>query len=237
METLPALAVIAAGYLVGTISFARMILGRSGATAGVVRVPTEGSEDLELDTVSATAVGDQLGPWWGLATSLLDMLKTVAVMVGALLLLPEGDYHLLAGVASIVGHNYPVWFRFRGGRGESPLVGGLLVVDAIGFVIANTVGLIIGTAVGRVLAARWIGHVLIIPWMFVVRGAPEGFFALAMSFFYFLALNAELGQLRRVGAEGAMPPEQEIADAIGMGAFWRRVEPFSVPRLLARSKD
>ncbi len=44
---------------------------------------------------------------------------------------------LLVALFGVIGHNLPVYYRFRGGRGESPIIGSLLVINWFGLIITN----------------------------------------------------------------------------------------------------
>ena len=65
---------------------------------------------------------------------LLDMLKAIlAVWVGGYI---AGDgFGVWCGFVAIVGHCYPVWLRFKGGKGISSLFGVMLAVSPLCFVI------------------------------------------------------------------------------------------------------
>jgi glycerol-3-phosphate acyltransferase PlsY len=77
----------------------------------------------------ARNVGRLLGPWGFAAVLLLDLGKgALAVWVGRRI---GGDVFsaVLALLAVTIGHIWPVQLRFRGGKGVSPSLGGLLVLD------------------------------------------------------------------------------------------------------------
>ncbi|MDR2527731.1 MAG: glycerol-3-phosphate 1-O-acyltransferase PlsY [Synergistaceae bacterium] len=74
--------------------------------------------------IGATNVRRVLGQGWAVFVSVADMLK------GALPLLLAGAststapwFLSLAGVAAVMGHNYPVWLKFKGGKGVATTYG------------------------------------------------------------------------------------------------------------------
>lgn len=80
-------------------------------------------------------------------TWVLDMAKAIAaVLIGGAL----GGATLAAwcGFVAIVGHCYPVWLRFRGGKGISSLFGVLLAISPISFITCGVMWLIVALASG-----------------------------------------------------------------------------------------
>ena len=69
------------------------------------------------------------GFWPGLLTALLDMLKATASVWIAKAVLPLDIQPLgmaLAGLCAILGHNYSLFLKFKGGAGGAPCVGGAI---------------------------------------------------------------------------------------------------------------
>ena len=100
-----AIAVVAA-YLLGSIPF--------GYLAGLVRgvdIRTVGSRN-----VGATNVFRTLGKPIGIAVMALDIGKGVVAVVIARMI-SDDPWPLIAAGAAVLGHVYPVWLRFRGGKG------------------------------------------------------------------------------------------------------------------------
>ncbi len=107
----PALA-LAIGYILGSIPFG-VILTRLGG-AGDLRQIGSGN-------IGATNVLRTGRKGLAAATLLLDMAKgSVAVLLVAALFPGEGP---LGAIGAFVGHCYPVWLRFRGGKGVATLMG------------------------------------------------------------------------------------------------------------------
>ena len=109
---LPALVVLL-GYLLGSIPFG-IILTRIGG-AGDLRQIGSGN-------IGATNVLRTGRKGLAAATLLLDGLKgTAAVFLGEWLL--PGGGGLMAGGMAFLGHCYPVWLRFAGGKGVATMLG------------------------------------------------------------------------------------------------------------------
>ena len=96
--------------------------------------------------IGATNVLRSGGKGLGAATFLLDMLKgCAAVWLGAWLAsvllpnMPYRDAQALAAVSAVVGHMFPVWLRFRGGKGVATGFGVFLVAAPLAALAAITV--------------------------------------------------------------------------------------------------
>jgi glycerol-3-phosphate acyltransferase PlsY len=113
-------------YLLGAVPFGWLI-GRAHG----VDVLRQGSGN-----IGATNVGRLLGKRWGVAVFLLDFAKgAVPVLLARLLPEPEGvelwphTLPVVAGVSAFLGHLFPVYLGFRGGKGVATgagVVAGLL---------------------------------------------------------------------------------------------------------------
>ncbi|MDB5641194.1 MAG: glycerol-3-phosphate acyltransferase [Hyphomicrobiales bacterium] len=106
------------GYLLGSIPFGLIITKLGGA--GDVRAI--GSGNIGATNVLRTGRKDL-----AIATLLLDALKgTVAVLIASAFFSREAM--LVAGLGAFLGHLYPVWLRFKGGKGVATFLGCLLGV-------------------------------------------------------------------------------------------------------------
>ncbi len=101
------------GYLAGSVPFAYLLARRRGID---VRVAGSGN-------VGAANVLRTTGPWRGVIVMGLDMSKGIAAVAIANLLAGGTALIALTGAAAIVGHIYPVWLRFHGGKGVAVAAG------------------------------------------------------------------------------------------------------------------
>lgn len=120
------------GYLLGCFSTGLILSGREG-----VDLRKEGSK-----STGATNVTRVMGIRHGAITFLGDSLKgLVSVLLGSLLMGRNGA--ILAGLFTVIGHNWPVFYQFKGGKGIASSCGILLylfpVEALIGFVLAIAV--------------------------------------------------------------------------------------------------
>ena len=122
------------GYLSGSISFARLVARRAapGKELSLIQLPIPNTDLVfESDSISATMVRMQVGTRYGCLTAIVDMVKVALPVLAFRLLQPEQPYFLVAAAAGVVGHNWPIYHRFKGGRGESTIIGGMLAIDPL----------------------------------------------------------------------------------------------------------
>ncbi|MCU1382991.1 MAG: plsY [Acidobacteria bacterium] len=105
--------VVLAAYLIGSIPFALLLARLWGADLRLV-----GSGNL-----GATNVMRASGPAAGVLVALLDMAKGAASVWLAGRVSDGAELPAVAGLAAIIGHVYPIWLRFRGGKGVATACG------------------------------------------------------------------------------------------------------------------
>jgi glycerol-3-phosphate acyltransferase PlsY len=164
-------AVIIIAYLLGSIPFGYLIV-RASRGADVRETGSGGT--------GATNVSRRAGKRAGVITLLLDVLKGAAAVLIVLwilgLLSREGQadsavqsvywWVAAAAVATIVGHVYPVWLRFRGGKGVATGVGVFLVLAPIAVALAGVIFVVVVAStryvsLGSVLAAAAIPFLML----------------------------------------------------------------------------
>ncbi|OWK29768.1 glycerol-3-phosphate 1-O-acyltransferase PlsY [Sphingomonas mucosissima] len=128
---MPPLAALMLGYLLGSIPFGVLLTRAAGA--GDLRQIGSGN-------IGATNVLRTGRKGLAAATLLLDLAKGWCAVVIATALLPDNEQ--LAAAGAFVGHCYPVWLKFRGGKGVATLMGIVLALQP---------------ALGLVYAAVWLG--------------------------------------------------------------------------------
>jgi glycerol-3-phosphate acyltransferase PlsY len=105
------------GYLLGSIPFGLLLTRISGL--GDIR--GTGSGNIGATNVLRTGRKGLAG-----ATLVLDGLKGAAAVLIAQALLYDQDTALLAGLAAVLGHLFPIWLRFKGGKGVATGLGVLV---------------------------------------------------------------------------------------------------------------
>lgn len=116
--------IIAFGYLIGSIPFAFLLSRRRGIDLRHV-----GSGNVGATNVLRTSgVSDAV-----IAMSLDALKGSIAVLVASRMALGPATT-VAAGLASVIGHVYPVWLHFKGGKGVATAAGvfGVLAPAALG---------------------------------------------------------------------------------------------------------
>lgn len=149
------------GYLLGSVPFGLLLTRLTGA--GDLRAVGSGN-------IGATNVLRTGRKGLAAATLLLDLGKGLAAVLLARASWPDGEPLVAAGAAvgAVLGHCFPVWLKFRGGKGVATLAG-------VCFGLAWPIGL--------VYAALWLGilaalRVSSLSGMAAAIGAPIAAFAL-----------------------------------------------------------
>ena len=140
-------AALVIGYLLGSIPFGLLLTRAFGA--GDLRSIGSGN-------IGATNVLRTGRKGLAAATLILDAAKGAVAVFAASWIGP--DYALMGGFAAFIGHCYPVWLRFRGGKGVATMLGiALAVAWPVGLVFAGVwlgaLALFRYSSVGGMLAA------------------------------------------------------------------------------------
>ncbi|MGH9254364.1 MAG: glycerol-3-phosphate 1-O-acyltransferase PlsY [Vicinamibacterales bacterium] len=111
------------GYLVGSVPFSFLLARRRG-----VDLRLAGSGNIGAGNVLRTS-----GVSYALAAVCLDAAKGALAVVVAQRLTAGPAMPVVAGLAAVIGHIYPVWLQFRGGKGVATAAGvfGVLAPGAV----------------------------------------------------------------------------------------------------------
>lgn len=202
MDALAAALLVAGAYLLGSIPTGLLIGKRMG-----VDVRTQGSGN-----IGATNVARTVGKKVGLLVLVLDALKgalPVALFIGLDLAAridlgaPIDPYLLTAvGLAPIAGHCFPIWLRFRGGKGVATALGVFLVVEPLSL----AVGVVLFTllyAAFRIVSIGSMAASIAIPIAAAILGRPLPVIALAACGAV-IVLGKHHGNIRRLLGRGEL---------------------------------
>ena len=107
---------VALGYVFGSIPFGLVLTRLAGK--GDIR-------DIGSGNIGATNVLRTGSKWLAMLTLILDCLKaTAAILIAQRLIAPDAGPSAAAG--AIIGHLYPIWLKFQGGKGVATFLGVLI---------------------------------------------------------------------------------------------------------------
>jgi glycerol-3-phosphate acyltransferase PlsY len=180
------LVVVAGSYLLGSIPFGYLI-GRIGG----IDIRESGSCN-----IGATNVVRVLGKRYGYPVFVLDFLKGFGAVKLSMLLAtrPPPDFSspelfgIIAAACSIVGHSYPLWLRWKGGKGVATAAGAVFALTALGGLIALATWIAIFWLTRYVSVASVTAAVVLPFAIFVMSWRNQG----AKTIFYFSICAAGL---------------------------------------------
>jgi glycerol-3-phosphate acyltransferase PlsY len=220
----PLIASLAAvvGYLCGSISFARLVSRIVAPQEDITKteIEVDGSEEtFDMGSVSATTVSMHIGPRFGFLTVVMDMLKITIPTLAFKRLYPEAPYSLMAATAGMVGHIWPIYHSFKGGRGLSAVYGGMFAIDWIGVFATSLGGMVLGLFVIRDFLVAYMGGLwLIIPWLwFRTHDLGHLAYGIAINIIFVLAMIPEIKQYLKFRREGKGEDLLEVMQLTGMG--------------------
>jgi glycerol-3-phosphate acyltransferase PlsY len=156
-------------YLLGSVS-GSMVMGRFRH----VDIRKSGSGN-----AGGTNAFRTQGFWFALVVVIIDIGKgaLAAGLLPALNLGPAADagpqayLPLACGFAAVVGHCYPLWYGFRGGKGAATAVGALMVIEPAVILPMLLTWLLALTITGWVGLGTMLAAISLVP-AFVLLGAP-----------------------------------------------------------------
>ena len=128
---IPYLVMVPVAYLLGSLPFG-LILGK---LVKGVDVRDYGSGKTGMTNVLRT-----VGVKSAALALILDMGKSILAVVLTRIFFDSAGADAAAALAALVGHNWPIFVGFRGGRGTAPGWGGLIILSPIAGLVAALVG-------------------------------------------------------------------------------------------------
>lgn len=126
------LIIVLFAYLLGSIPFGVI----AGKLAKNVDIRDYGSGATGMTNVQRT-----VGTPAAALVLILDMTKAVLAVVFAKMFLDSPGAEAAAALAVVFGHNWPIFIRFRGGRGTASGWGGLIILSPMAGLVAALVGI------------------------------------------------------------------------------------------------
>lgn len=199
------LIVIVVAYLIGSIPFGYLIVRHK--VGDDIRETGSGG-------TGATNVSRRAGKAAGVFTLVLDALKGVLAIFVAQIIIGEGGPSIdwltaTAAIAAIAGHIFPVWLRFRGGKGVATGVGVFLMLAPIALFVAAILFVVVVwitkyVSLGSMVAAAMIPLFVFMDMIFIKPISNLQPLLVAAVAGAMLIIFAHRGNIRRL-AEGTEP--------------------------------
>lgn len=176
-----------AGYLLGSIPFGMVIARIMGL--GNLR-------DIGSGNIGATNVLRTGNKKAAALTLFFDAGKGAAIVLLARAISSEGAAQI-SGLAAIIGHCFPVWLKFKGGKGVATYFGLLLALTPLVGVIAGALWLVVAavsrySSLAALVAAGWAPMIV----LFVTDGQLF-LLTIVLAILIYLRHGANIGRLRR----------------------------------------
>jgi len=189
-----------AAYLLGAIPFGLIIARLQRG----IDIRDHGSGNIGTSNVLRT-----LGRKAALLTLGGDLMKGyVSVLLGRLFEVPE-PWLVAAGVAAIIGHNWPAYVGFRGGKGVATSFGAALALMPHIAFLALAVYLAVAAVSRYTSLAALIGSASLVLWVHILRASrPQVLFSLISAVLIYLRHRENIQRLisgteRRIGEKVA----------------------------------
>lgn len=183
-------------YLLGSIPFGLLVARKVKG----IDIRNHGSHSM-----GATNVFRVVGKGWGILVLFLDSLKGyLAVKIPELWMGNSVPFYvlILCGLAAVLGHTFPVWLGFRGGKGIATSLGVFLALAFLPTIITFALWAVV-FAVTRIISLSSLAATVFFPFAILIgfRGRPGFGWLLLISplvaLFIFYTHRANIERLRR----------------------------------------
>jgi len=186
-------------YILGSIPFGLILAKLFGGTD--VRKGGSGN-------IGATNVARVVGPVAGILTLILDVAKgSAAVLLAARLSQDSPTWMMIAALAALAGHCFPIWLKFKGGKGVATAAGMFLVLCPLAF-LGSVILFVLVVAFWRYVSLGSISAAAAMPLLMYFLWAPRHAPPLVITFGSLAAavliVCKHAGNIRRL-AQGVEP--------------------------------
>ena len=203
------------GYLSGSLSGARIVAKRRAPDADLstTKVVLDGTGAAVLNHgVSPSSLQARAGAAGGLRAGAIDILKALIPTLVVFLIWGDGPELILVSTGAFVGHIFPIYHRFQGGFGISPLLGSLVVIDIWSIVVPILVFGALGVLLGSAYLGIDVWPIGLIPW-FIFTDDPGAlaFAVLANALYWWRSRHEAVGAFRAWRAD-TRPWKERVSD-------------------------
>jgi glycerol-3-phosphate acyltransferase PlsY len=193
MYTFILLAILA--YLLGSVPFGYLIPKLKG-----IDIRTIGSK-----ATSTTNVSRALGWRWAALSGVLDFLKGVLPTYLAITYLTNPWQIIFVALLPVVGHVFPVWLKFKGGKGAAPYFGACTVLVGVKVFIVFFIVWLLLVAIIRIMSlANLVFPIIFAAYLFLYAPTPYFIYGFISIFLIAFALRENIKRLI-AGTEPKIP--------------------------------
>lgn len=153
------------GYLLGSVNFSYIIAKK---VAGI------DIRDYGSGNAGATNTLRVLGKKAGIAVFVLDILKAMAAVGIGYVLTNDPAVMYASGFSAIIGHNWPVFFQFRGGKGVATTIGLTLLMVTVPALVVGAIAIVV-VMVTRYISLGSLVFAIGLPFAVWLGGEPPAF--------------------------------------------------------------
>ena len=184
-------AALVIGYLLGSIPFAYIIARLKKG----IDIRQKGSGN-----IGALAVWREVNPGFGIISLASDVGKGVLTVYVARWLGLDLPWICVAGFAAVVGHNWPVFLNFRGGKGAATIMGVLLAFMPVQFAIGLGIAILVIIPTSNIrLGMIGLACIPLIAWLF---DKPSAYIYYPLGLILFLAAYTLIGLKGEIARAG-----------------------------------
>ena len=184
-------AALVIGYLLGSIPFAYIIARLKKG----IDIRQKGSGN-----IGALAVWREVNPGFGIIALASDVGKGVLAVYVARWLGLDLPWTCVAGFAAVVGHNWPVFLNFRGGKGAATIMGVLLAFMPVQFAIGLGIAILVIIPTSNIrLGMIGLACIPLIAWLF---DKPSAYIYYPLGLILFLAAYTLIGLKGEIARAG-----------------------------------
>jgi glycerol-3-phosphate acyltransferase PlsY len=186
---------------------------------------SETGEEGTISGIGASTASIALGKNYGGSVALFDMLKAFIPILALKITFPDTPYGLIFSVFTIVGHNYPIYYRFIGGRGLSPMLGSLLVIEPIGMIFSLFASTLFGILINQPHTSLVIWFPLLTLWsLFVKANISIAIYTMLLLVLFIIAEMPEIKLAQQYRKQGRLEEySQMILDSAPQMRMMKRL--------------
>ncbi|WP_286976034.1 glycerol-3-phosphate 1-O-acyltransferase PlsY [Acetomicrobium sp. UBA5826] len=147
--------------------------------------------------IGATNVGRVMGKKWAIAVGIFDITKGgLALLIARVLGVSSPQLLSLLGVVAVLGHNFPVWLKFKGGKGVATSFGVIFMFYPLASILGGVVWYCVMKVSRYVSLASMISLASTPIWLKLFDA--DIFYIVASSFLAFLTIVRHHANIRRL---------------------------------------